>query len=1625
MGDNADVFPNDATETVDSDGDGVGDNTDVFPNDAKETIDSDGDGVGDNADAYPNDPERSEDDTAIYDISFTSETTLLNATVPGDQINPSIAALPGNQFVMTWSDRAGNDGDRGGIFGRLYDETMTPLTSEFVVNTLTADWQSKSNVASAPNGTFMAIWHQSNGYVEGQLFNSSGDKRGSQFTVQEGFNGLSDVVADASGDFWVVSSVNNGSGYVSKYSNTGELLVDSLVLPSEGVASEPVITALADGRILVSWHDGQNRLGSEIFGQFITADGVLSGEPFVVNTTLAENQSKPAIVALTSGGFVVAWQSLLQDGDLAGVYARVLDVAGEGGSEILVNENTAGNQVRAYVTARSDGGFVVGWADAAAPPQGQVYLQSYTAGGELQGDNQVVSVDDVTTINNSVNIELTELTDGSLVAVWNAWNGSQNIYGRTLEILIKQEPTPPREIGSTSPTSVLNATLPGDQINPSIAALPDNQFVLTWSDRASLDGDRGGILGRLYDETMTPLTSEFLVNTLTGDWQSKSNVASAPNGTFMAIWHEANGWVEGQLFTVSGEKQGPQFTVQDGFNGLSDVVADAQGNFWVVSSVNNGAGYVNKYSNAGELLVDSLVLPSVGVASDPVITALANDSILVSWYDGQNPSGSDIYAQFITAEGLLSGTPFVINTTIAENQSKPAVAAMTSGGFVVTWQSLLQDGDLAGVYARVFDAAGEGGSEILVNTSTTGNQVQAYVTARSDGGFIVGWADAAAPPQGQVYLQSYTADGEPQGDNQLVSVDDVTTINNSVNIELTELTDGSLVAVWNAWKGSQNIYGRTFKLLTITETDSDGDGVVDTVDAFPSDPNEWADYDEDGVGDNADTDDDNDGLADTIDLCPRQNGLLEASGNDDTLLDIARFEFCTAIVDGVPTMQFTIELSSNFTGDSLQLLFWLEGEDQTWITINRDPDTGLFTRSLTLHPQAAGGIYAVRAVRLFDQDGLEVRLNEGQLNELGIDTKSELINPNEDTAPPQLDSFISDGWKIGEDGIPRLDVDLVASDVGSGLQSRVIVELISPSGAGIQKDAYFDEAGTATVTFEISQYSASGDYRVNTVRIYDEAGNKTFSQDWLSQNPQVFTLDNPQSDSASATLTDFNLSASFDNDSDRPVINVSGVATDDVAGVESVYLRLNRPGGGNIDKWLAERQSSLTLEFARNIALTTQFTPGEYSVNYLRLQDAAKNESTLGASEIDAIIEGASSINVYFPSEDAVTGGKTYVEGTSKDDYVFGSNASDDTLVSGSGDDEIYSGDGHDEVDAGDGDDIIVGGSGRGNDIYRGGSGFDSVVYASATAPIVVDLKRGLADGSQIGTDQLSSIEAVLGGQNADVLRGDSSSNELLGGAGDDFLFGTAGADRLDGEIGSDSYVYSAAIQSDLTGYDTVRFDADDRVILDSVLINSLSTVSVEVVAESISEAVGALSGSQDYQDKVVYLTWQDASASDQLSSWLLVNTSVDDALNGLLLKLDGAGQLSSEIQVLEDTDSDGLPNLLALDDDGDGIADDEDVFPTDSSETLDTDGDGVGDNADVFPSNSSETEDSDSDGVGNNADTDDDGDGYLDTEEIAAGSDPLSSDSVPSETDESAGGLPIWMLYIATQPVDSQKIRY
>jgi FG-GAP repeat/Thrombospondin type 3 repeat/Bacterial TSP3 repeat len=98
----------------------------------------------------------------------------------------------------------------------------------------------------------------------------------------------------------------------------------------------------------------------------------------------------------------------------------------------------------------------------------------------------------------------------------------------------------------------------------------------------------------------------------------------------------------------------------------------------------------------------------------------------------------------------------------------------------------------------------------------------------------------------------------------------------------------------------------------------------------------------------------------------------------------------------------------------------------------------------------------------------------------------------------------------------------------------------------------------------------------------------------------------------------------------------------------------------------------------------------------------------------------------------------------------------------------------------------------------------------------------------------------------------------------------------------------------------------------------------------------------------------------------------------------------------LSDVDGDGV--MLAIDNCRDLGNPDQADADTDNIGDLcdsDNDNDGVDDVDDPFPLDGTEWEDTDNDGIGNNADTDDDNDGFSDVAELAGGSDPLNEFSV------------------------------
>jgi hypothetical protein len=574
---------------------------------------------------------------------------------------------------------------------------------------------------------------------------------------------------------------------------------------------------------------------------------------------------------------------------------------------------------------------------------------------------------------------------------------------------------------------------------------------------------------------------------------------------------------------------------------------------------------------------------------------------------------------------------------------------------------------------------------------------------------------------------------------------------------------------------------------------------------------------------------------------------------------------------------------------------------------------------------------------------------------------------------------------------------------------RVIVEVLSPSGSSIQSDAYFSDEGEATINFTLSKYASSGDYRVNTVRFGDLAGNYQGSQDWLSQNPQNLALNNPNGDQNVSSIDAFTLSATFDNDSDRPVIEVSGVALDDISGVESVYLRLHRPEGGRIDKWITNRQSEQRLIFNNIIPLTTQFESGKYSVAYLRLIDVAQNKVSLSMEDIKNLgDEFSPHVNVYFPAAtDASAFARSNIKrasgsasiispliiGSDEADYVFGANSSDDRIEAGGGNDEIYTGDGSDTVDAGTGDDLIIASSGVWDDNYNGGAGVDKIDYSSIKNQLTIDLSLGYAKGEDIGRDELANIENVLAGEGADLIYLDQLDNTAIGSLGDDSFFESplGGDDLLFGNDGDDTFEWSIVDKGSLIieggiGADTFRpITLADQV---QVVLSDFSPANGDLLDLSgfwdnnLDTFTNLSQGTLNINDVLSLVDSNDLmkllydGSDGSLKTLVSISTNVESLV--LIDWIDSDGDKLSDGNdnctyyynpSQSDFDGDLAGNACDNDDDADGIDDSIDAFPLNDLYSIDSDTDGMPDSWEakygLDPNDPSDaTSDQDNDGV-------------------------------------------------------------
>jgi Ca2+-binding RTX toxin-like protein len=376
-------------------------------------------------------------------------------------------------------------------------------------------------------------------------------------------------------------------------------------------------------------------------------------------------------------------------------------------------------------------------------------MPSYFRAGSEFAVNQV-------TTNNQTGVRVSSLPGNRYIIIWSSDASVANqadIIGR----IFNSDGTP------ASGEFVVNTQTAAHQATPDVVALSNGNFVVTWVDyNAASDGDNTCIKAQIFDTNGVPIGGEFLVNVGTAGRQDSAEVSALSNGGFVITWDDLPSTDQfGRIYDAGGQAVSGAIRLNTNLTATQssgEVIGLNNGNFLVVwrSTDTTADGDSNAlkaqiFDPTGNMVGGEFRINTAGLGSQitPAITVLSNGNFVVAWQSGdatQDGSSSAIKAQLFAPDGSKIGGEFLVNTFGQDVQNAPTITALPDGGYFIAWftNDPTQDGNLGAIKGQFFTAAGvRVGSEILLNTVTTGSQSQPSIAANADGSILVTWVTQA------------------------------------------------------------------------------------------------------------------------------------------------------------------------------------------------------------------------------------------------------------------------------------------------------------------------------------------------------------------------------------------------------------------------------------------------------------------------------------------------------------------------------------------------------------------------------------------------------------------------------------------------------------------------------------------------------------------------------------------------------------------------------------------------------------------------------------------------------------------------------------------------------------------
>ncbi len=768
------------------------------------------------------------------------------------------------------------------------------------------------------------------------------------------------------------------------------------------------------------------------------------------------------------------------------------------------------------------------------------------------------------------------------------------------------------------------------------------------------------------------------------------------------------------------------------------------------------------------------------------------------------------------------------------------------------------------------------GTEILVNGSDEGAQVNSAITSYSNGGFVIIWLNDARQPTeaDEILIRIFDENGNPTTNELLIASAPLESngprgprYSTFQNIDITTLENGNNVVVWT--QDGRDIF---FQLL------DDAGQLIGTPiqnSAFRNSPEIAIDSMDDG-GFVVTWLEDNVGIVferyDATGVSQGAPTTVQSNDQTDvfspsikTLSDgsfIVSWTARISVIDGVADDENFMQLfdsTGQAVGQNIQISSSDPGLQQGGEIAELSNGTLAivwYDHGLVTAPEAHihGQLFTLTGERI--GESFQVDKTVGQQNDPNI-----VPVQNGGFLVTWLDGYSNGGDVIGQlfsaDG-EKIGRDFVVSNATESTQQLIDASLLSNGDLVI----------TWTDSISDGQDTEPPSIRAQIFRINDNISQPEIiiSNFVIPENSLTGTLIGTLS--AVGPVSTGSLTFTLLSDADGRILLVNGnelvVADSTLFDFEQLpslgaNVQVDDGNGVMFSQDIALRLIDVISETISAGNDDDTIVAGDGNNNI----DAGEGDnSVITGTGNDVINSGSGNDEIQTGDGDNIVnagdGNNIVTAGNGNDDITTGTG--DDIVTSGDGNDMIISGDGDDVVSSGMGDDTIIGGSGAGDDIYDGGSGFDTVKFSSAIASITVDLRAmdrdqqptlsgstigslltnggrdanlavGFSEGVDIGTDALIDIEHVIAGNGDDIIYGNIAANHIDGGDGDDqFVVSGIPSDyefikNVDGSVTISDLRSNAPEGTDeITAVEFIKF-SNGQIISISELVNLPPTV--------------------------------------------------------------------------------------------------------------------------------------------------------------------------------------------------------